>query len=98
VAVLPSPGTDEPDSSPSATAPTGSASTTPSESLPTAVPATAPADVTWQLLGQVALPYSGSALSKPSYSAKILALYFALYVRGFARAGTSGFGTCSLTG
>jgi hypothetical protein len=38
------------------------------------------------------------ALSNDSYSAKIRALYLAEYVRGFARAGTSGSGTCSLTG
>jgi hypothetical protein len=58
VAVLPSPDSDDGQQPPPTASATGSASPEP---LPTTVPTAAPADVTWNLLGQVALPYSRSA-------------------------------------
>jgi hypothetical protein len=50
--------TSPPDAAGSATS---SASPSPGNALPTAVPTTAPVDVTWQLVGQVAVPVSRSA-------------------------------------
>lgn len=63
VVLLPSPG-----SSPETTSPTGGATTASTatggvsgEALPTVVPTVAPSDVTWQLVGQSAVPVSASA-------------------------------------